>query len=221
MHKIRIWDAPTRVFHWALVSCFAGLIITGKTGGNAMEWHFRLGYLTASLLLFRLVWGFVGGRWSRFSSLDLSPRAMIDHLNGRKTLESTAGHNPLGALSILAMLLFLFAQVGTGLFTEDIGGEVFGPLSGLVSKASVKLASGYHKEVGATLLLLLATLHLLAVMFYYARKKDNLIWPMFTGDKRLPAPVTPSRDDAWSRATASIILIVCAALVIFVVRLGG
>lgn len=186
-----------------------------------MEWHFRLGYLTASLLLFRLIWGFVGGRWSRFSSFHLSPRAMMDHLNGRKNVESTAGHNPFGALSILAMLLCLFAQVGTGLFAEDVGGEAFGPLSGLVSRAYVKLASGYHKEVGPTLLLLLATLHLVAVTYYYVRKKDNLVKPMFSGDKRLTAPVSPSRDDVWSRATASIILILCAALVIFVVKLGG
>jgi cytochrome b len=221
MHTVRIWDAPTRVFHWALVGCFAGLIITGKTGGNAMEWHFRLGYLTASLLLFRLIWGVIGGKWSRFSSFQLSPRAVTDHLHGRKRVASVPGHNPLGALSILAMLMFLLVQVGTGLITEDIGGETFGPLSGLVSRAAVKLASGYHKEVGSTLLLVLTALHLLAVTMYLVRKKENLIKPMLTGDKILITPVTPSRDDVRSRATATVILILCAALIMFVVKLGN
>ncbi len=221
MYTIRIWDAPTRVFHWALVGCFAGLFITGKTGGSAMEWHFRLGYLMASLLLFRVVWGLVGGHWSRFSSFRLTPRAVVDHLRGRKTPELSAGHNPLGAVSILAMLLCLIAQVGTGLFTEDLGGETFGPFSSMASRAIVKVVSGYHKGLGQSLLLVLVIVHLLAVTFYFVRKKNNLVVPMLTGDKQFAVAVAPSRDDGRSRVKAVFIMAICAAIVTVVVKMGG
>jgi len=96
MSKVRIWDLPTRVFHWALVACIVGLVVTGQIGGTAMAWHFRLGYVVLSLLLFRLVWGFVGGHWSRFAVFVRSPATIAAYLRGHKTPEMEAGHNPLG-----------------------------------------------------------------------------------------------------------------------------
>ena len=221
MYTIRIWDAPTRVFHWALVGCFAGLFVTGKTGGNAMEWHFRLGYLMALLLLFRLAWGLVGGHWSRFSSFLFTPRTMMNYLSGHKAPEVIAGHNPLGGVSVLAMLLLLLVQVGTGLFTQDLDGETFGPFSAMASRATIKVVSGYHKGLGQSLLLALVVFHLLAVSFYFVRKKINLVVPMLTGDKLLADAVKPSRDDWQSRVIAVMIFTICAASVAIVVTVGG
>jgi cytochrome b len=221
VHIIRIWDGPTRLFHWSLAACFAGLFITGKTGGDAMDWHFRLGYLMATLLLFRVVWGLIGGHWSRFSSFRLSPRTVLEYVRGLGAPELTAGHSPLGTVSILAMLLLLFVQVGTGLFSEDIGGEAFGPLSRLASRATVRLVSGYHKGPGQTILLFFVILHLAAVALYYVGKKNNLVWPMITGDKHLPVVVTPSRDDRRSRVMAAAVLALCAVAVSYVVKLSG
>ena len=113
-HTVRIWDLPTRLFHWALAACVIGLVITAKVGGNAMEWHFRLGYAVLALLVFRVVWGLIGGRWSRFSAFLYSPARLVRYLRGNAHPEDSAGHSPLGALSVFALLAVLGAQVGTG-----------------------------------------------------------------------------------------------------------
>ena len=81
-HTVRIWDLPTRLFHWLLALCVIGLVITANVGGNAMVWHFRLGYAVATLLLFRVVWGLVGGHWSRFSSFLYAPASIVRYLKG-------------------------------------------------------------------------------------------------------------------------------------------
>ena len=127
--------------------CVVGLVVTGNVGGNAMVWHGRLGYAVLTLLLFRLVWGFVGGRWSRFGSFVVSPKTTFAYLRGQTTPERSVGHNPLGAWSVLALLLVLFAQVGSGLFADD---EIAftGPLAGLVSGDWVSTLTRYHKDVG-------------------------------------------------------------------------
>ena len=220
MKVVRVWDLPTRLFHWALVICFTGLFITGKAGGSAMDWHFRLAYVMASLLLFRLIWGLIGGHWSRFSSFASSPRSLIDYLKGQGNAGQGAGHNPLGAWSVFAMLFFLLAQVGTGLFAEDKG-DAFGPLSKFVSGATVRLATGYHKNVGQTVLLVLVVLHLAAIAFYYFLKRDNLVKPMVAGDKLVAANVNSSRDDALSRIVGALVLLACAGVVAWVVGLAG
>ena len=113
MHTIRVWDLPTRLFHWALVVCVIGQIVTANVGGNWMNWHLRLGYAVLTLLLFRLVWGFVGGHWSRFGSFLYAPSSVLAYLRGRPEPEHRVGHSPLGALSVFALLLILLAQ---GLF---------------------------------------------------------------------------------------------------------
>jgi cytochrome b len=220
MNKVRIWDLPTRLFHWALVICFIGLFITGKTGGNAMDWHFRLGFTMASLLLFRIFWGWFGGHWSRFSTFIYSPRSIRNYLTGRGSNETGAGHNPLGACSVFAMLFFLLVQVGTGLFSEDQE-QAFGPLSRFVSNATVRWFSAYHKNIGQTVLLVLIVLHLAAIIFYQVHKKNDLIGPMINGDKVQTDDVAPSRDDVVSRLGGAMVFVTCAVTVAWLVHLLG
>lgn len=213
MTTVRIWDLPTRLFHWALAAAVAGLFVTGKTGGDAMVWHGRLGCAVLALLLFRLAWGLVGGRWSRFASFWPTPARLARYLRGRATPHDTAGHSPLGALSVLAMLLALAAQVGTGLFADD-DIAFTGPLSGTVPSAVVKAATRYHKDVGQWLVIVLVALHLLAIAVYAVRGR-GLVAAMLSGDKRL-APqevVPPSADGAGRRLLALLVLAVAAVAV--------
>ena len=220
MYTIRIWDLPTRIFHWLLAACVIALVITGSVGGNWMNWHLRLGYAVLTLLLFRLVWGFVGGHWSRFSSFMYAPFSLLAYLKGQARPEHLAGHTPLGALSVFALLLILGAQVGTGLLSDDEI-SVFGPLVRFVSGDTVALATGYHKNVGKFIVFALVALHVLAIVYYHLVRKQRLVPPMIVGDKHLASPVTASRDTAGTRLLALMILIVCAAAVAWLVKLGN
>ncbi len=219
-HSTRVWDLPTRIFHWALVASVIALVVTAQIGGNAMSWHFRFGYTVLSLLLFRVVWGLIGGRWSRFASFIYAPRTVLQYLKGLGRPEHSVGHNPLGAGSVFAMMLFLLAQVGSGLFSDD---EISnsGPLSKFVSNAIVSSSTWYHKEVGKRVLIALVILHIGAILFYLFKKKENLVKPMVNGDKMLEDKVESSRDDAGSRAIAAIVFAVCVGLVTTMVKLAG
>jgi cytochrome b len=219
LHTVRVWDLPTRVFHWALALCIVGLIITGNVGGNAMVWHFRIGLGVLALLLFRLVWGLVGGRWSRFAAFVYSPGSIINYIKGKGKPEHSVGHTPTGAGSVFALLAILFAQVGSGLISDD---EIAfaGPLTRFVSTATVNLATNYHKNIGKWIILALVVLHIAAIVFYL-RKKQNLIKPMLHGDKQLEVAVAASRDDAATRITALVIFGICAAFVVWVSRLAA
>ncbi|MDP2449931.1 MAG: cytochrome b/b6 domain-containing protein [Polaromonas sp.] len=219
IHKIRVWDLPTRLFHWALVAAVVGLAITGTIGGNAMVWHFRFGYSVLTLLLFRIVWGLVGGRWSRFGAFIYSPASVINYLKGKGKPEHGIGHSPIGAGSVFAMLGVLLAQVGTGLLSDD---EIAfaGPLTRFVSNATVGLATDYHKNIGRWILLALVVLHIAAIVFYLWRK-HNLVGAMLHGDKELVTAVPASRDDTASRLLALGVLLVCAAGVYWISSLGA
>lgn len=219
MHTVRVWDLPTRLFHWGLAFCVVGLIITGNVGGNAMVWHGRLGYAVLTLLLFRITWGLVGGHWSRFGSFLYGPASIVAYLRGQSRPEHNVGHNPLGMFSVLALLLILLAQVGSGLFADD---EIAftGPLAGLVSGDWVGQATSYHKKVGKLILIALVALHLGAIAFYKLVKKQNLVQPMILGDKTVATPVPASRDNARTRLLALVLLLLCAAAVYGIVSLG-
>lgn len=217
LHKVRIWDFPTRVFHWALAAGVVGLIVSGTLGGNAMVWHLRIGYAVMALLLFRMVWGCVGGKWSRFGAFVYAPRTVFNYLKGRGLPEHSVGHSPIGAMSVFAVLGFLLLQVGTGLISDD---EIAfaGPLTRFVSNATVSLATGYHTNIGKWIVLGLVLLHVAAIVFYLIRK-HNLISAMLHGDKQLVQATAPSRDDAWSRLAALVILLACAGAVYWVASL--
>lgn len=220
LHRVRVWDLPTRIFHWTLFASVVGLVVTAKVGGNAMVWHFRLGEVVLALLLFRLVWGLVGGRWSRFSSFLHSPRTLWLYLRGQGGAELSIGHSPLGAGSVFALLAALMLQVLSGLFSDD---EIAfaGPLTRFVSGDTVSLATWYHKAIGQWLVIGLVVLHIVAVLYYLWRKKHNLITPMVLGDKHLPAPASASRDDTGSRLLALVLLAACGVAAKMVGQLGG
>jgi cytochrome b len=212
-HKLRVWDLPTRLFHWLLVLAVVGMLVTGYLG--ALDWHMRLGCALFALLLFRLVWGLVGGHWSRFTTFFPSPRRIHAHL--RKTpLDASAdlGHNPLGGLSIWAMLLVLLAQVGSGLMSDDDIAYA-GPWAQHVPEAVMYLMTDYHATIGPWLIMALVLLHLAAILFYLLWKRENLIGPMLHGDKSLTLMTSspPSRDDLATRLLALVLLLVCLALV--------
>lgn len=217
---VRVWDLPTRIFHWTLVLLVIAQVTTASIGGNAMEWHFRSGYAIFTLLLFRILWGLFGGRWSRFASFVYAPASVRAYLRGHSPPEHRVGHNPLGAGSVFAMLLLLSAQVSTGLFSDD---EIAasGPLTKFVSNDSVSNATAWHAGWGKYLLIALIVLHISAILYYRFRRQENLIGPMLSGDKSLAQPVAPSRDNAASRSAAAVLLALCAGLVAWVVSLGG
>ena len=217
--KVRVWDLPTRVFHWALALCIVGLVITGNVGGNAMAWHFRLGLTVLALLLFRLVWGLVGGRWSRFAAFIYSPGNIIRYLSGGGKPEHSVGHTPSGSVSVFALLAVLLAQVASGLVSDDEISNA-GPLTRFASAATVNLATHYHSNIGKWIILALVVLHIGAITFYL-RRKQNLIKPMLYGDKDVAVAVPASRDDVASRIGALVIFGICAALVVWISRLAG
>jgi len=212
MFTLRIWDLPTRLFHWALAMCVVGLIITGKLGGNAMVWHFRLGYVVLVLLLFRLFWGLVGGFWSRWSQLPLGPRQIWSYLKKRTFAHSFPGHNPLGSWSIVAMLLVLIFQVSTGLISDDEIANA-GPLTTLVNGQWVSWATSWHKQWGQWLVIFLVGLHLSALLVYRLQKKAPLVPAMLHGDKIFFLPVTESQDRTVDRLWAVVLLVVSSSAV--------
>ena len=194
LNRVRVWDLPTRLFHWTLAVCVAGAVLTAKF--DAMEWHMRLGQAVLVLLAFRLLWGLVGGRWSRFANFFKAP-----------------GHDLKGSLSVLAMLLWLIAQVLTGLVADD---EIMttGPLRGKVSDSLSQLATHWHVAWGQWGVYALVGLHLAAVAWYVWRGR-SLVRPMIAGDKELSEPTPASRDDwrSWGLALALIVLITSGYLV--------
>lgn len=212
--SVRVWDLPTRLFHWLLLACVIGLLGTAYAPGSWIDWHARLGYAMLTLLLFRLVWGVIGGHWSRFI-----------HFVPRSGSSVSLGHTLSGALAVAAMLLTLISQVATGLVADD---EIAftGPLNRFIATDLGLAATAWHKDVGQWLLVGLIALHVSAIAFYLFVRRNNLLGPMVHGDKPLPdgaqeavpAPVG-SRDTSASRLLALAVLGVCAGAVAMMVRL--
>jgi len=182
---VRIWDLPVRLFHWLLVLLVITLFVTGKLGGNWLEWHKRAGFSVLGLVTFRIIWGFAGSYHARFLNFVRGPKAMLAYVKSLPDKEAPhyAGHNPLGAISVLALLTLLLVQAILGLFSND---DVMleGPYAVLVSKALSDQLTGFHKLNGDFILVLIG-LHLAAIAFAYFYKKENLIVPMLTGDKKM------------------------------------
>ncbi len=221
---LRIWDLPTRLFHWLLVVCIAGAVICVNIGGNLMQWHAYFGYAALSLVLFRVLWGFIGAVHSRFITFVPSPQRLIAFLSGKQG--GGLGHSPLGSLSVIALLLVVGIQASTGLFTDDdIAFQ--GPLAKYVSNATVSLLSSIH-ALNSNILFGLIGLHLLAIGYYQWVKRASIVMPMIQGDKEvdlerdgsgLPAfALHASKDGAPQRLTALVSL--CAIAVLLLYALG-
>ena len=213
LKTVRIWDLPTRLFHWLLVLTVIASVISGEIGGNAMVWHTRLGLVALALLAFRLVWGFAGGYWSRFTAFLYGPRSVMAYLRGDSGPGGRfdIGHSPVGSLSVWALLGLLVVQVTTGLVADDEIATT-GPLNRFVAGSTATLASGWHKSVGKSLLIVLAIAHVAAVLYYLWRKQRNLIAPMIHGDMRAPVDALASKDGAGQRLTALLIAAAAAGL---------
>jgi cytochrome b len=213
---MRVWDAPTRLFHWAIVLLVAFSYLCAQ-----QEWvqlHFLSGYAVLALLLFRLAWGFIGSETSRFRQFVRSPIAGLRHIAafGKREPDTEIGHNAAGGWAVLAMLAALLVQAGTGLFSnDDIAAQ--GPLAHHVSKAASNWLTGLHAWSFWVLLALVAV-HIAAIIAYAAVKRHDLVRAMVTGKKRLPANLRQPRFA--SPVLAAGVLAVSAGMVWVLVRFG-
>jgi cytochrome b len=181
--RLRVWDLPTRLFHWLLAALVATSFITAGIGGNLMRYHVWCGEAVLALLIFRIAWGFIGSMPSRFGSFLVGPAEVLRYglTMFRRNTPHYLSHNPLGGWSVAAMLLALLIQAGTGLFAnDDIATE--GPLAKWVSNAASKRLTALH-HLNHDLIIALVVIHVAAVLFHLIYKKENLILPMITGIK--------------------------------------
>jgi cytochrome b len=216
---IRIWDLPIRLFHWLLVTCIIGSLISIHLLDGAVELHAFFGYCILSLLIFRVIWGFVGSRHARFASFIPNRQSILNYLQGNSP--RFLGHNPLGALSVFALLFVLSVQAVSGLFVDD---EIAfqGPFAKYVPNAVVSFLSEIH-EGNQVVIYLLITIHILAIAYYRKFKGENLVKPMITGDKEIDpseeASYSPSdlghdsKDGALQRGLALLLLSLIAVAV--------
>jgi len=184
--RLRVWDVPTRLVHWLLVLGFALSWWTGETG--RLEWHRWSGYALLGLLTFRIYWGFFGSSTARFSRFVRGPKTVVSYLRG--TWAQQPGHNPLGALSVVVMLVLLVAQIGFGLFAVDVDGLESGPLSLYVSFDAGRMAAEWHEGIFEVLLWVVA-LHVLAIAYYLFVKRQNLAAAMVRGSREFDGEVPP------------------------------
>jgi cytochrome b len=223
--KLRIWDLPTRVFHLCLILSLFGSFATIYLSDDLVLWHARIGLFFLSLVLFRVIWGFCGGHWSRFHNFLSSPSLALNAL--RETLQGrthfTLGHNPLGAWSVLWMMSLLLLQVLSGLCSED-DVAFSGPLTQYLSDVWVERASWYHTEMGVWLIVVSVSVHVLMIFWYRKRYDQDLVTPMITGDKDITPPTgqdapIQSADAAPDRIMALVIFALIAFLVYGVIEL--
>jgi len=217
--QLRIWDLPTRLFHWLLALSITGALITINLGGMWMDWHIRFGIASFVLLLFRVLWGLIGPRYARFSQFIPSPAQTIAYLRTSHSPRS-AGHNPLGAWSVLSMILLFLLQSSTGLFAND---DIMtqGPFAQFVSNDTVSLLTRVHSLTEYALYGIIA-LHLLAIAFYSFRG-EALVPPMVTGDvpkHTLPAGTQSARDDWRVRLGAALLASALGALAWWLLELA-
>ncbi len=204
--RLRIWDLPTRIVHWLLVLAIPILWWTAEE--HLIEQHMATGQIVLGLLVFRLIWGFVGSSTARFAQFVRGPRAIADYLRGRTAYR--LGHNPIGALSVVAMLGLLLLQVGLGLFASDEDGINSGPLAYLVDVDVSEELTELH-ELAFWFLLAVIALHVAAIFFYLFVKRDNLLTPMVVGTRDAPDTVEEMQPAGLLRfaaaAGASVLLV--------------
>ncbi|HRD64616.1 MAG TPA: cytochrome b/b6 domain-containing protein [Candidatus Competibacter sp.] len=217
LQTVPVWDLPTRLFHWTLVALMIAQWLTAEFG-SAMDWHVWGGYAILALVVFRLIWGFVGSDTARFSDFVQGPSAALEYVKALLRGETPLylGHNPMGGWSIVAMLILLSIQAGTGLFAnDDIMTE--GPLYAWVSKGTSDWLTTIHK-FNFNLLLLVIAVHISAVLFYLFVKRENLIHPMLSGRKHLPPALVSAAPRLVNPWLGLAVLAVAVAAVWLLVR---
>ena len=216
---IKVWDLPVRVIHWLLV------LLVGLSWATAeldlLPLHHFSGYLILTLVIVRIIWGFVGSATARFSHFLKRPAAIKAYARQilRRGASVRIGHNPLGGLSVVALLGLLALQAGLGLFAQDADGLAPGPLADLLTRQVGRTVAAAHEAVFSMLLFFIA-LHIGAVLFHACYKGEALIRPMLTGRKMLSvdAAAGPRPDLTFVRGIwAILIFIIVAALVVLLV----
>jgi cytochrome b len=183
--SVRVWDIPTRLFHWLIVALFGFSWWTAEN--DRLDWHMLSGYAILALVLFRLYWGFAGSGTARFANFVKGPKAFLAYsarLFERPGM-TDLGHNPMGGWSVAALIALLLVQTVLGLFAIDVDGLSSGPLNRLVSFDTGRWMAGRHHMV-FNLMLILIGLHVAAVAFYVLYKRENLLTAMVTGRRRVP-----------------------------------
>jgi cytochrome b len=211
--RIRVWDLPTRLFHWLLVGLFAFLWYSGGGSDALMDWHMRAGYALLALLLFRVAWGIWGSRHSRFVQFLTPPRQTLAYLRELLARRTTPafGHNPLGGWMVMMMLAALLVQTITGLFaTDDI--SINGPLNGAVSSTTAGRLTDVH-HLNFDILLILAGLHIAAILAHRVLG-EPLTLAMVTGRQRANGPHT---DEPFAPLWRAVVLAALAGLAVYLV----
>jgi cytochrome b len=211
--RVKVWDAPTRLFHWLLVG--AMLLSWWSERTDRIRWHEFCGYAVGALISFRIFWGFFGSETSRFGDFVTSPRRALHY--ARSGAWKQVGHNPLGGYSVLAMLATLLAQVVLGLFSMDRDGLDSGPLAYLISPRAAHLATLLHGLVFEALLALIL-FHVGAVSLYAARGR-NLVGPMIDG--MAPIPIGAQAPRMASRKTLFLGVMLGLAVIVALLSIGG
>jgi cytochrome b len=215
MQRIKVWDLPVRLFHWAIVVLI--FLAWWTQEYDHMDWHVWTGYTILTLLLFRLVWGFIGSDTARFVKFLSGPISALAHLAHitRREADGEIGHNAAGGWMVLLMLALIGVQAGTGLFAND-DGSTEGPLMHFVSKDQSDWLSHIH-SLNFKLIEAAVVLHVLAILAYAVLKRQNLVRPMVTGAKDISGDVVAPR--LASPVLALVVLAVAAGVVAWVVRL--
>lgn len=210
----RVWDLPTRLFHWLLVVLIVLQYATAEFHLLDMEWHIRFGYATLALIVFRLLWGIFGSQTSRFAEFVRGPSTVFRHTAALISNKAAAsvGHNPLGGWSVLVLLASVLLQTVSGLFASD-GIDIQGPLADRLTMAAVKTWTRIHVWNQDVLLILIA-LHVLAIALYFVLRNENLLSPMISGRKVVDT--VPVRFAGIVRAFV-LLVIASAAVAILVV----
>lgn len=213
LRRVRVWDLPIRIFHWTLVLLVVFSFVSGMLGGGLIKWHGWSGLAITGLLVFRILWGLFGSTYARFASFVPTPGRLLAYLGGTWR---GLGHNPLGALSVFALLGILIFQASSGLVAnDDIAFE--GPLYALVSKSTSDWLSSLHRQAFWPIVVLVV-LHIGAVLFYVLVKKDNLIKPMLSGMKEVDDPQAQSAKGGGALA---FVVAVAFAIAVTWVAAGG
>ena len=206
---VRVWDFPTRLFHWLSVALVVGAYVTQRL--NWIDLHVRFGETLLALVLFRVLWGCFGSETARFRSFVAPPAAAFAHLRHvlRREPDTQVGHNAAGGWMVLLLIALLLVETLTGIYVyNDVADE--GPLSQIVPAPVANAISWLH-AFGWDLLFAAVVLHVCAIAVYAIAKRHNLVGPMLTGRKRLPASVrAPARASPWIAA----LLLGASALVV-------